>query len=261
MFTNWGRNREQGLGAEGPRGHTEKHSHAKTHRDTHTHTHTHTHTPQGYTAAQTDPETRLRNSLAQVRHVDKHMYKQQKTEVWGYVNVAMVDVGKCGHGQMWTVVNVAGDKCGHVHTWTWEHFHTCMWPHGSGDSYIWTHKSRHRVMEKHSHNTQRHTDMPTASLRPRREVTAQTPAQSIAHFLQRGRPAPPPGTQPHSPLPQVLCRALSWLLNGPCRPRTQACTHSVHASRHTIPRCPFGVMVGWRQPTQRLRPKDPHPWG
>jgi len=61
MFTNWGRGREQGLGAGGPRGHTEKHSHAKTRggmcTPARTHTHTHTHTPQGHTEALTDPET------------------------------------------------------------------------------------------------------------------------------------------------------------------------------------------------------------
>lgn len=45
MFTNWGKDREQGLGAGVPQGHTEKHAGA------------HTHTPQKHTAALTDPET------------------------------------------------------------------------------------------------------------------------------------------------------------------------------------------------------------
>ena len=61
MFTNWGRDREQGLGAEGPWGHTEKHSHAKIHRGRHMYT------PPRDTHSSTEGprDTPQENSLAQ----------------------------------------------------------------------------------------------------------------------------------------------------------------------------------------------------
>lgn len=59
----------------------------------------------------------------------------------------------------WT--NVDTSRCGHAN----------IFMHIRGDmkveTYIWTHNSRHSVMEKKRHNTQEHTDMPIASLRPR----------------------------------------------------------------------------------------------
>ena len=60
MFTNGDRDSEQGLGAEGPCGHTEKHSHAKIHRGRHMYT-----PPGTHTAAEGPRDTPQENSLAQ----------------------------------------------------------------------------------------------------------------------------------------------------------------------------------------------------
>lgn len=137
--------------------------------------------------------------------------------------------------------------------WTWERFHTCTWPCESRTD-AFGHTSRHPVTQSQHPGTHRH-----AHSIPQAQARGHSPDPSPVHSPFCPARAPSPGAQPHSPLPQVLCRALSWLLSGPCHPQTQAFTHSVHASRHTIPRSPFGVMVGWTQPPQYLRPKDPPP--
>lgn len=169
MFTTWGRDREQDLGAEGPQG--QRNTATQRHAGARPHTHP---LPQGHTTAQTDPETCLRNSLAQLTHADKHVDKHRRPESLGLHECGH---SERGHGQMWLGIEVATCTCGPGNVFTRARGHVKV-----GQMHLDTHLDT----QSHNHNTQGHTDMPIASLRPRREVTAQIPAQSIAHFVPQG---------------------------------------------------------------------------
>ena len=48
-----------------------------------------------------------------------------------------VDMGTCGHGDMWTWGHVGMGTCGHGDMWTWGHVDMGTWKHG--DMWTWGH--------------------------------------------------------------------------------------------------------------------------
>lgn len=103
-------------------------------------------------------------------------------------------------------------------------------------------------------------DVPSM-FRPQVAVTAQTPAGHTAHFLCYARlSATTPYTLAHGPAPGSLQEVSLWLSpQWSACPRSQACTHSVHASRLDTS-LPFWHAGGLGSPTTLEGRNCPRPW-
>ena len=124
------------------------------------------HTPQGHIAAQRDPETRLRKTPWPNKH---GRAKYGATHTWPWWTRTWANMAKGGNSRrwVWPGAEVAAGGCGQGQMCTCERGNISRCARGHVETDAFGHKSRQPGMETHSHNTQRHTDMPTALFRPR----------------------------------------------------------------------------------------------
>lgn len=146
-------------------------------------------------------------------------------------------------------------KHGRGRTWTRAGVDMQTFPCIHVETYIWTNKSRHPIMEKQTQHpgTHRH-----AHSIPQAHVTGPSPGPHPVCFLQPGQPGPSSGhSAPVAPAPGSLQSSLlahQWSLP----PKNTG----VHTQRpciqtHTIPRSLLASWWAGGSTPQHLRPKDP----